>query len=271
MIKVMVLIAGILANQTNVCMFEDGVRPRAYESFGSFNPEHANIKTKIVRLFRKSISHADHQHEVRALPEKTCVTRKFVILVSIPTVRLIFPAISALSGEKNSHFLTGSPVIDTLAKIPFELRPHMLEVMPSNDPPIDFYVVSWACPFVLKFIVPSNSTAMSGVIEVTRDLSLQNSPRPFLSAHDLVGLKSGLRGLDSGDVSLVGGPQGENQNNSSGYSEECHDPLCKRIARANKRPDKPIPTLSYLALIGGVCTFGILVFFILRPIIEPED
>jgi hypothetical protein len=47
--------------------------------------------------------------------------------------------------------------------------------------------------------------------------------------------------------------------------------LCKRIARANKRPDKPIPTLSYLALIGGVCTFGILVFFILRPIIEPED
>ena len=54
-------------------------------------------------------------------------------------------------------------------------------------------------------------------------------------------------------------------------SEECHDPLCKRIARANKRPDQPIPVSSYFVVLIILACAGLGVYLVARVIAEPEE
>lgn len=53
--------------------------------------------------------------------------------------------------------------------------------------------------------------------------------------------------------------------------EKCHDPLCKRIARANKRPDKPVPVSAYLTVLSVLACAGFGFYVAARAIVEPKE
>jgi hypothetical protein len=93
----------------------------------------------------------------------------------------------------------------------------------------------------------------------------------LLLLHDFVCPQSRLRGFDSRLVGLIGGPERQQQYTSGSDSKECHDPLCKRIARANERPDKPVPITAYLAVLIFLGAAGLVVYFVARAIVEPKE
>ena len=139
----------------------------------------------------------------------------------------------------------------------------------SDFPDIDPNCLRWPDANILKwedYVDPHNT-----VVIFKRDLRIKLYPRPLLVTHDLVGLKCRTRCLDCSSVGLIGGPKSKHQDDSGGDGECGHDPLCKRIARANKRPDQTIPISSYLAVIGVVLGIGGVIGLLLGAIIEPKE
>lgn len=65
--------------------------------------------------------------------------------------------------------------------------------------------------------------------------------------------------------------QGVPDQDYSSNGEDCHDPLCKRIARANERPEKPIPKLAYLAVVLAIVGAGTAIGLLLGKVIEPNE
>jgi len=70
--------------------------------------------------------------------------------------------------------------------------------------------------------------------------------------------------------SLPSGHQSSIDQHHNDNGEDCHDPLCKRIARANKRSDKPIPKTAYLVAIGIAVVLGVGIAFVLSLVIKPK-
>lgn len=70
---------------------------------------------------------------------------------------------------------------------------------------------------------------------------------------------------------LLSGDKSSPDQKYSNYSECGHDPLCKRIARANERPDEPIPPVAYLAVACSVIGLGSLIAWVLCSVVKPEE
>lgn len=96
-------------------------------------------------------------------------------------------------------------------------------------------------------------------------------PRARVIPDKFVCLAGSLCRFDGGLVRFIGGPERQNENEGGRDGEGRHDPLRERIARANKRPDEPIPVSWYLAAIGiAFCIAGVLGLIAFR-IVEPDD
>ena len=159
---------------------------------------------------------------------------------------------------------------------PFLLNPiceHRLEVNRVID--WDYLlkhlnICGWGRSVVVEDVVPPNKDFIVFVTNIGGAKINSIKPRPVFGFHNLVGLNSGLRRINGGSVGFVSRDQSEDKHDGRGNSEKCHDPLCKRIARANKRPEKPVPISSYLTVIAFLAAFGAGFACLLRLIVEPK-
>jgi hypothetical protein len=93
---------------------------------------------------------------------------------------------------------------------------------------------------------------------------VNSQPRPLLAAEHFVSFKSG-------EVGFVSRPKSKDQNASGGDGKNCHDPLCERIARANERPQEPVPISAYLAVALFLAAFGVCFTYFVSLIVEPQE
>lgn len=81
--------------------------------------------------------------------------------------------------------------------------------------------------------------------------------------------------LDLPDLSRVrcnrlSGNESPPNKNDGSNREDCHDPLCERIARANKSPDQPIPVAAYIAAVCVAISIAGWITLILCIVFKPE-
>lgn len=136
-----------------------------------------------------------------------------------------------------------------------------LIINPSMAP--NYHLLRWGLPKVVNLnishILGVTSVYTDGcAMKISPGLSLANASR-----------------VVSHNFRLGGHMLSSNQGFPNQYhysnSENCHDPLCERIARVNKRPDQPIPMSTYLAAIGVAIAIGGLIAFVIGLIVKPKN
>ena len=260
MIKALLLAASILANQPLLSMFEHFVCPRPSPSLGWLYVEHSDVIPEKFRILADPVGEASHHHDVTIIREVT--DRKVISLIDCASAGVIFDEVTFFAGENYGHSRQSSCRKDML-QILFKLHPHMLVVRPFDESIVQRDVIGGAFPLVLKIVVPSDFASVPKVAKFAENIPIQHQPGPLLVSHDIVSFRGCVGGPYSSPVCLVGlGQRAPYQANSSD-TEDCHDPLCERVARRNQAatgaptPDPPVVFIALLIAVAVCIALGV--------------